>query len=106
MANGMAANGERVSDERAMATPGNGFSAHDGAEFCVSQFFEAREGRGEFGGLHVISETAETGIVPAGVDGIGAGVAKAAEFGEMRVGNVRAANGSSESVAIELRIVA
>ncbi len=33
-------------------------------------------------------------------------MAKAAEFREMHVGNVRAANGSSERVAIELRIVA
>jgi len=102
---GMAAHRERVSDKGTMAAPGDGFGAHDGAELRVRQFFEASESCSEFGGLHVIGEASKAGIVPASVDGIGARVAKAAEFWKMPVGDVRAANGGGERVASELRIV-
>lgn len=103
---GVAADGEHVGDERAMAAPGNGFGAHDGAGLCPGKAFEAGERGGEFGSLHVVGETAKTGIVPAGVDGIGARVAQAAQFWEVGVGDVRAAKGLGEGVMIELRIVA
>ncbi len=112
VSNGMAADGERVGDERAMAAPRNSFGAHDGAEFCAGspasagKFFEARESSGKFRSLHVVGETAKAGIVPSCVDGIGAGAAQTAEFWQMRVGDARGANGSGELVAIELRIVA
>jgi len=102
----MAADGERVSDKGAMAAPGNGFGAHDGAEFCLRQSFEARESGGEVWSLHVVGEAAKAGVVPAGVDGIGVRVAQATELRQVRVSNVRVANGFSERVAIELRIVA
>ena len=103
---GVAANGECVGDKGAMAAPGNGFSAHDGAEFGFGEFFEAREGGGEFGSLHVVGETAKAGVIPAGVGGIGTRAAEATEFWEMRVGDAGGANGGSEGVAVELRIVA
>jgi hypothetical protein len=102
----MAANGEGVRNERAMAAPGDSFGAHDGAEFGTGQLFEARESAGELGSLHVVGETAKTGVVPAGVHGIGARVAEATEFWEMRVGDAGGANGGSEGFAVELGIVA
>lgn len=103
---GVAANGQRIGDKRAMAAPRDGFSAHDGASFRLGEVFETRERGGEFRRLHVVGVAAETGILPAGVYGMRARMAQAAEFWQMRVCDSDAAKRCGKGVAIELRIVA
>ena len=103
---GVAANSQRVGDERTMTAPGNGFGAHDGAEPCFRELCEPTEGGGKFRSLHVVGEAAKAGMVPAGVDRIWPRAAQAAELREMRVGDASSANGCGERGTIELRIVA
>ncbi len=96
----------RVGDERAVAAPGDGFGAHDGGRSCACYFGEGGEAFGKLRGGHVVGIAAEGCVAPAGVDGVFAGVAAAAEGFQMRVIDVGGAERGCQCVGIELRNVA
>lgn len=97
---------ERVRDERTVTAPGYSFGAHDHGFLLARELDEPLERLFEFGRLHIVGVTAKRRIAPAGIRGIGAGVAQATEFTEMNVADSRAAQFRGQSAAVELRIVA
>ena len=101
-----AAGEERVGDQRAVATPGNGFGAHDGGGLLGGDFYERFDSGGEFGSLHVIGKSAEAGIFPSGINAVARGVAQAPEVFHRSVINPRSVKRFGEFVGVELRIVA
>ena len=103
---GNAADSESVGDEGAVAAPGDGFGAHEGAGLFSGEMKGAGKGGFEIGGLQVVGVATEAGIAPAGVDGIFFGVAKATEGFEVDVADAAGAKGGREGLAIELRVAA
>src|ERR1017187_9162307 len=63
-------NQQGIGDERAMAAPRHGFSAHQGDSVVVRQADQFFESLGELGRLHVISITSKGSISPAHVERI------------------------------------
>ena len=80
-----AACGQSVGDQRAVAPPGDGFRAHDHRGVRGGEIDEPGQILVEGRSLHVIRVAPKTGILPAGVDGILAGVPKSAESGQMLI---------------------
>ena len=95
-------NRERVGDERTMATPGNGFSAHDGRACCACNLNEDVEAFGELRRDHVVGVSAEGCVSPSGVDGIFAAMAAASEGFDVRVSDACGVEQSGERVGVEL----
>ena len=99
------ADGERVGNERTMTTPRNRFGAHDGDLLLPGQFDEFLQGRLEFWRLHVIGESAEARVAPAGIDRILLCVSKSAQRLHVPVTDPDAAELAPAAFVIELRIV-
>lgn len=95
-----------VGDEGAMATPGDGFCAHDGGWGGRGDLREFGEAFGELRGGHVIGVTAERRVAPAGVDGIFAAVTAAAEGFQMRVSDAGCVERGCQFFGVELGDVA
>src|SRR5690348_16496634 len=89
-----------------MTAPGHRFGTHDRAALRAAKLQQALHGFGEIAGLNVIRVTAKAGVAPAGVYGIAARMAQAAEFLEVSVGDGLMPQRFGERVAVELRITA
>ena len=100
-----APNKKCVANQRPMASPGNRFGTHQRAALAGRQFRDPLNVLGELRRLHVIRIAAKREIVPAGVEGIGSRVAQSPETRKMRIADIKRAQGFSECLAIELRIV-
>lgn len=97
---------ECICDQRAMATPGNCFGAHDRRCFFGGDFDECVDRRCEFRRLHVICKSPEAGIFPAGINAVARGVAQTAKLFHRSVINARCVERFGQHVRVELRIVA
>ena len=96
---------ERIADQRAVASPWDGLGAHDGRGLFRCERDEQLERRVEFGCLHVVRETAEGGVAPAGIGRIDAGVTQPAQSFHMPVTDPAVTEEASEIIAVELGIV-
>jgi hypothetical protein len=95
-----------VGDEGAVTAPWDGFGAHDGGRRGAGNFNEGGEAFSELRRDHIVGVSAEGGVAPAGVDGVLARVAAAAEVLEVRVADVGGGEGGCEGFGVELRHVA
>jgi len=100
------AGGQGVGDQRAVASPGDGFRAHDQRGRAGGEFDETGKSLAEGRGLHVIGIAAKAGVLPAGVDGILAGVAESPEPRQMDVLDATLVQRIGELILAELRIAA
>ncbi len=98
-------NKKRVADQRPVASPGNRFGTHQRTALAGRDFLDPLNVLGELGGLHVIRIAAKREIVPAGVGGIGAGVAQAPKTRKVRISDSERAQGRCERLAVEVGIV-
>ena len=80
-----AANGERVRNEGAVASPGDGLGAHHSHLFFTAKSDQLLKALFELGRLHVIGEASKRCILPARVLRILMRMAQAAERCQMRV---------------------
>ncbi len=89
-----------------MATPGNGFGAHDGRCFFGGDLYESLDGRREFRRLHVIGESSEACVLPASINAVARGVAQSTKLFHRSVINARCLERFGQCIGVELRIVA
>jgi len=74
-----------ISDERAVASPGQCFSTHDRRGLLFGRFDEGIQTQVKILRLHVVSEPPERGVFPGGVDRVFLRVAKPSEVGQVFV---------------------
>jgi hypothetical protein len=96
--------GQGVGDQRAVASPGDGFRAHDHGRSCASQFDELGQAFSKRRGLHIVRIAAKAGVLPPGIDGILAGVPEPSEPWQMDVSDSALLQRWTELVLAELRI--
>lgn len=95
-----------VGDEGAVAAPGNGFSAHDCSWGGACDLREGGQAFCELWRGHVVGIATKGCVAPAGVDGVFAGVAAAAEGFQLRVMNLGGVERGRQCVGVELGNVA
>ena len=101
-----AAHEEGISDERTMATPRDGFRAHDRASFLFGESDQSLKPVLKFRSLHIVGEASERSVVPTEVHRIAPRMAQAAQLAQMDVANSPSAQLRGKCLPIELRIVA
>jgi len=92
-----------VSDQRAMASPRHGFSAHDRCAHRPREFQQSLERAAKFRRVHVIRVAAKGSIAPAEVEGVFFGVAQAPEFFQMYIADASGLKFCGQGVLVELR---
>ena len=102
--NGVTACGQRVRDERAVATPGDRFRAHDrhGPGIPRERAEVVQRGR-ELWTLHVIREPPEARVPPRGVVGVGSRLAQTPQRLHVLVANPLPRQLRAQGFAVELR---
>lgn len=100
-----AAYSQRVSDEGAMAAPGNSLGTHNRDRGLFGQRFELLQTYPELLRRHVVREATKRGVLPASIDGILACVPQATERSEMPIANTRLPQRVRQRVRRELRVV-
>ena len=98
--------GQGVGDQRTMASPGDGFRAHDDGRGHGGRFDELGQTVTKCRGLHVVRVTAKARIFPPGIDGILAGMPEPAESGLMDVPDPMNFQGRRQLILSKLRIAA
>jgi hypothetical protein len=96
---------QRVRDQRAVATPRNGFSAHQHDTFLLGEHDAPVQVLFERWGLHIIRVPAEAGVPPGHIHGVGSGTPQPAQSWHVRVVHPSAMEGWRQIVTIELRVV-
>ena len=94
-----------IADKRAVAAPGDRLGAHDGGTLLLGQVDKFCHGRGKLRCLHVICEAAEGSIMPAGVGGIGAGVAQPSQLFHVPVTDAAVTEELAQRVEVELWVM-
>ena len=92
-----------IRDQRAMASPGDGFGAHDRGWLFFRDRFETLDGCGEFRCLHVVGIAAEHRVSPAEVDGVRVVFSSAAKVAEGEIVDPFGGEGFGEIVGVEVR---
>lgn len=87
MRNAPAGSGERIGDQGAMTTPGQGFGAHDGGIAGASKFLQFGQSRLKCRGCHIIRIAPEGSVSPAGVRRIFPGMAQTSQCRDIAVVN-------------------
>ena len=96
---------QRIRDQGAMTAPGNGFRAHNGDPLRLRKFYQIVQMFSELRRLHVIGEATEAGVMPSGVEGIGARMPEPAQTGHITVMQAGGMQGGRQFAPVELRIV-
>jgi hypothetical protein len=94
-----------VRDEGAMATPWNGFRAHQDDLRVLRELDTPIQTSSELRGLHVVGIPAETCIPPPAVRRVPPRVAQSAQAWDMRVPHPDSTQRMGEHLAAELRVV-
>lgn len=103
---GNASNGERVTDERTVASPGNGLGAHDGDRPLRGERDEPAQPVLEIGRLHIIGESSERGVSPAAIQRrIGARAPQSPEGLHMPIVDPAIAKDSPQRIPVKLRMM-
>src|SRR4029077_2930791 len=88
-----------------MASPGYRFRAHQSARLCFRELYRPRKAGRKFWCFHVVGKSAKAGVVPAQIYGGLLCLAQPAELLQVHVSDAGFAQGWSERVATELRVV-
>lgn len=100
-----AANDEGIADEGTVTAPGDCLCAHDDSWFLPGQLDELFYCCNKYLCLHIVSKTAEGGVVPAGIGRINAGVTQPAQLFHVPVTNSAVTEKTSEFVVVEMGVV-
>jgi hypothetical protein len=100
-----ASSGQRVGDQRSMAAPGHGFSAHDDGWSRGRERYQSFQVLAKLSGLHVVGVATERGIAPGRVDRVRSRPPEATEPGKMFVADSRIAKAGPQSFLTKLRVV-
>ena len=95
---------KRISDQRPMTAPWNGFSTHQDGPFtgqCQKLFNRMAELRR----LHIVGVTAKAAVTPAIVDGVFMRMAQAAEAGHPLIPDLNGTQGGGQFTSLELGIM-
>ncbi len=96
---------EGVRDERAMAAPWNGLSAHQRDLRVLRELNTPIQTSSELRGLHVVGIPPEACIPPPAVRRVPPRVSQSAQARHMPVTDPRSTQGTREELATELRVV-
>lgn len=96
--------GEGVGDQRPVTSPRDRFGAHDHGGTGGGDLDELAEVLGERGSLHVIRITAKAGVLPAGIEGILAGVPESSESGKVSIPDSALFQRRGELILAEMRM--
>nr|DAT13485.1 MAG TPA: hypothetical protein [Bacteriophage sp.] len=107
MDNGQAVCGQCVGNQAAVATPPQGFGAHDGGGGLPGGMQENGKPRGELRCGHIVGVAVEAPVAPECVAlwrDIGRAAAQAAEFGNVAVGDAVSGEGLPQRIPVVLRM--
>ncbi len=102
----IAAHQQGVGDEGAMAAPGERLGAHerDWSWTLRGQGQQLLQAGLKLGGLHIVGKAAERLVAPALVGRIGAGVAQAAQAGQVSIVDAGGLQAVGQGFTVELRV--
>lgn len=102
---GNSAGEQRIGNQGTVASPRNGFRAHQCDAILVRELNKAIESLFEFRGLHVVGKAAEGCILPCRVNRISLWPPQSAESSQVKVSDTGRLERRRQCLTIELRIV-
>lgn len=98
------AHNQGIGNQKAVAAPGNSFGAHHGHPPNLGQLQQRLQAVGKIGGLHIVGKTLERGVAPAGIGGVGLGMAQAAEAAQVGVADAEGVQRVRQPALVELGV--